>query len=64
VADSDRGEIQLPPFLAFRAGGWFEYAAFLPVLTVLTLWLVVYTLPGSKPFAVSVAALIGVHVPA
>jgi membrane-bound metal-dependent hydrolase YbcI (DUF457 family) len=58
------GEIQLPSLLAFRAGGRFEYAAFLPVLTVLTLWLVGYTMPWSKPFAVSVAALIGVHVPA
>jgi membrane-bound metal-dependent hydrolase YbcI (DUF457 family) len=58
------GEIQLPSFLAFRAGGRFEYAIFLPVLTVLTLWLVAYTLPGSKPFAASVVALIGVHVPA
>jgi membrane-bound metal-dependent hydrolase YbcI (DUF457 family) len=58
------GEIQLPPFLAFRAGGRFEYAVLLPVLTLLTLWLVVYTLPDSKPIAVSVAALIGLHVPA
>ena len=58
------GEIQLPPLLAFRAGGRFEYAVFFPVLTLLTLWLVVYTMPASRWFAVSVAASIGVHVPA
>ena len=56
-------EIQLPSMLAFRAGGKFEYAVLLPVLTALTLWLMVYTLPDSKGLAVSVAALVGVHVP-
>ena len=56
-------EIQLPPLLAFRAGGLFECAALLPALTALTLWLVVYTIPESKGLAVSLAGLIGVHVP-
>jgi membrane-bound metal-dependent hydrolase YbcI (DUF457 family) len=57
-------QIQLPPVLAFRAGGRFEYAALLPALTALTLWLVVYAIPESKGLAASVAGLIGVHVPA
>jgi membrane-bound metal-dependent hydrolase YbcI (DUF457 family) len=56
-------EIQLPSLLAFKAGGRFEYLALLPALTVLTLWLVVYTLPESRSVAVNVAGLIGVHVP-
>jgi hypothetical protein len=56
-------EIQLPSLLAFRAGGRFEYLALFPVLTALTLWLVVYTVPASKWLAVSVAGSIGVHVP-
>lgn len=56
-------EIQLPSLLAIRAGGRFESAALLPVLTGLTLWLVVYTMPASKGLAVSVAGLIGIHVP-
>lgn len=57
------GEIQLPSLLAIRAGGRFESAALFPSLTVLTLWLVVYTMPASKGLAVSLAGLIGVHVP-
>jgi len=56
-------EIQLPSLLAIRAGGKFECAALFPVLTVLTLWLVAYTMPASKGLAASVAALIGVQVP-
>jgi len=56
-------EIQLPSLLAIRAGGKFECAALLPVLTLLTLWLAAYTMPASKGLAVSVAALIGVQVP-
>jgi hypothetical protein len=56
-------DIQLPSLLAIRAGGRFEYAALLPVLTVSTLWLGIYTMPASKGLAVSVAGLIGVHVP-
>jgi hypothetical protein len=56
-------EIQLPSLLSIRAGGRFEYAALFPVLTALTLWLVVYTVPESRSLAVSVADLIGVHVP-
>jgi membrane-bound metal-dependent hydrolase YbcI (DUF457 family) len=56
-------EIQLPPLLAIRAGGRFEYAVLLPALTGLTLWLVVYTLPASRWLAVSVAGLVGVQLP-
>jgi LexA-binding, inner membrane-associated putative hydrolase len=56
-------EIQLPSLLAIRAGGRFEYAALFPLLTVLTLWLVVYTMPASRWLAVSVAGLIGIHLP-
>jgi hypothetical protein len=56
-------EIQLPSTLAFRAGGKFEYAVLLPVLTALTLWLMVYSWPDSKGLAVSVAGMVGVHVP-
>lgn len=56
-------EIQLPSLLAIRAGGRFEYGALFPVLTVLTLWLMVYTMPASKWLAVSVAGLIGIDVP-
>lgn len=56
-------EIQLPSLLAIRAGGKFEYAALFPMLTVLTLWLLFYTMPASKGFAVSMAGLVGVHVP-
>jgi hypothetical protein len=36
----------------------------LPTLTALTLWLLFYTIPESKGLAVSLAGLIGVHVPA
>jgi membrane-bound metal-dependent hydrolase YbcI (DUF457 family) len=56
-------DLQLPSMLAIRAGGRFEYVALFPALTALTLWLVVYTMPASKEIAVSIAALIGVHVP-
>jgi membrane-bound metal-dependent hydrolase YbcI (DUF457 family) len=37
-------EIQLPSLLAIRAGGKFESAALFPTLTLLTLWLVGYTM--------------------
>jgi LexA-binding, inner membrane-associated putative hydrolase len=56
-------EIQLPSVLAMRAGGRFEYAVLFPLLTVSTAWLAGYTVPASKGLAVSVAGLIGVHVP-
>jgi len=56
-------EIQLPSPLAFRAGGRFEYAVLLPALTVLTLWLVVYSVPASKGLAVGLVGLIGVQLP-
>jgi hypothetical protein len=56
-------EIQLPSLLAIRAGGKFEYAVLFPMLTVLTLWLLLYTMPASKGLAVSVAGLMGIHVP-
>jgi hypothetical protein len=56
-------EIQLPSLLAIRSGGKFEYAALFPALTLITLWLVLYTMPASKGLAVGVAGLIGVHLP-
>jgi hypothetical protein len=57
------GELQLPSLLAIRAGGKFECAALFPALTVLTLWLVAYTMPASKGLASSFAGLFGVHLP-
>ncbi|MGV8847025.1 metal-dependent hydrolase [Tessaracoccus sp.] len=57
-------EFRLPSPLAIRAGGTFELVALFPALTVVTVWLVLYSVPVSRGAAAAVLGLVGVHVPA
>lgn len=51
-------EITLPSLLRIRAGGTFEYVVLMPILTVVTVLLVVWTMPGGSEFTTMVTSRI------